>query len=56
MLRWVSDRLCRISNGWVALASLAVFVLFTAFVLPRQAANADAKAPDGERFTPGTWG
>jgi hypothetical protein len=46
MLKRMSSALYRITNGWVALASLAVFVLFTALVLPRQAAQADAEAPD----------
>ena len=43
-----SDWLRRISTGWVALAALVIFLLFTALVLPRQAAvsEADAGSPD----------
>jgi hypothetical protein len=36
----VSDRLYQVTNGWVALFGLAVFLLFTALVLPGQAAEA----------------
>jgi hypothetical protein len=43
--------LCEITNGWVALAALTVFVLFTALVLPGQATSTkegtgDAGSPD----------
>ena len=44
MLNRLSDWLCRISRGWVALASLVVFLLFTALVLPGQSASAEAVA------------
>lgn len=36
----LSNRLYQISTGWVALAALLVFLLFTALVLPGQAAEA----------------
>lgn len=43
MWRQISDRLYRVTNGWIALAALIVFVLFTALVLPGQAAQAEAE-------------
>ena len=51
VLRRISEGLYRVSNGRVALAALIVFVLFTALVLPRQAAqaaseSAEAGSPD----------
>lgn len=45
MPKTISERLYRISGGGVALVSLIAFVLFTALVLPRQAAQANAQAP-----------
>jgi hypothetical protein len=39
----LSDWLHRQSTGWVTLAALVVFLLFTALVLPNQAAQADAE-------------
>jgi hypothetical protein len=44
---WIQN----ISKGWVALAALIIFVLFTAFVLPKQASQAESgsgndKSPD----------
>lgn len=36
----MSDRLYRVTHGWIALAALIVFALFTALVLPMQAAQA----------------
>lgn len=44
---WIQN----ISKGWVALTSLIVFLLFTAFVLPKQASRAELstgneKSPD----------
>jgi hypothetical protein len=55
----VSAWLSRVSTGWVALAALVIFVLFTALVLPRQAGQAaqatgSADSPDTSFFyTPG---
>ena len=51
MLKKISDRLYRVSTGWVTLAALIVFVLFTALVLPGQSARegseaAEAGSPD----------
>jgi len=51
MWRSLSDGLHRFSNGWVALASLVIFLLFSALVLPSQASRAqsdigDAGSPD----------
>ena len=42
MCRNVSDWLVRISNGWVALATLIAFALFIAFVLPNQSTQGKA--------------
>jgi len=36
-----SHWLRRVSNGWVALSALVIFLLFSALVLPRQAARAE---------------
>jgi hypothetical protein len=41
MLRKLSDLIHRVSNGWVALSTLILFLLFTALVLPGQAAKAE---------------
>jgi hypothetical protein len=41
MCRKLSDWLRRVSNGWVALSALVIFLLFSALVLPRQAATAE---------------
>lgn len=46
MWRQISDRLYRVTNGWIALAALIVFVLFTALVLPGQAAQAEGETAD----------
>lgn len=51
MPRHISEALYRISSGWVALAALVIFLLFTVLVLPRQATqaaseSADAGSPD----------
>ncbi|OQY35410.1 MAG: hypothetical protein DRI56_10360 [Chloroflexota bacterium] len=43
MLKRTSNLLHRVTNGWVALAALATFLAFTAFVLPRQAAKAETQ-------------
>jgi len=37
----LSNWLYKVSTGWVALAGLVIFLLFTALVLPAQAADAD---------------
>jgi len=55
MARRISEGLRRISNGWVTLAALAIFLAFTALVLPRQAASAEpnveeAGSPDTSLF------
>jgi hypothetical protein len=42
MLRRLSDWLHSLATGWVTLAALAVFLVFTATVLPSQAAEAEA--------------
>jgi hypothetical protein len=39
MWKWTSNWFFKISSGWVALAALVVFLLFTALVLPDQAAK-----------------
>ncbi len=41
ILKRFSTWLYKVSTGWVALAGLIVFLLFTAFVLPAQTAGAD---------------
>lgn len=46
MWKKLSDWLHRVSSGWVALVALVVFVLFTALVLPRQAASAEESAAE----------
>jgi hypothetical protein len=38
----ISEWLIKLTNGWITLLSLVIFLLFTALVLPGQAANADA--------------
>ena len=44
----ISDWLRRISTGWVALAALLIFLLFSALVLPQQATKAEKEtgSPD----------
>ena len=51
MWKRISAWLHQVSNGWVALSALAIFLLFSALVLPAQAARAEtytgsAGAPD----------
>lgn len=51
----ISDWLRRVSTGWVALAALVIFLLFTALVLPQQATKAEqetggADSPDTSFF------
>jgi hypothetical protein len=41
MWKRISDRLHQVSNGWVALSASAIFLLFSALVLPAQAARAE---------------
>lgn len=59
MVTCLSERLIRLSKGWLALAALLIFLLFTALVLPGQAAGtgertAAARQPDTSLFyTPG---
>ena len=42
----ISEELHRVSTGWVALAALVIFLLFSALVLPRQPTSAEASAGD----------
>ena len=48
MFRRVSDGLHQVSTGWVALAALVIFLLFTALVLPGQATQAEEATGGGE--------
>ena len=41
MTKQISDWLRRVSTGWVALAALLIFLLFSALVLPQQATKAE---------------
>ncbi len=55
MGKHISDWLRRVSTGWVALAALLIFLLFTALVLPEQAMRAEqetgsAVSPDTSLF------
>lgn len=55
MLAQFSERLISVSRGWVALVALATFLLFTALVLPDQAARSEARTggapqPDSSVF------
>jgi hypothetical protein len=43
----ISEWLHRVSTGWVALAAMVIFLLFSALVLPRQTA-ADKRHPSAE--------
>ena len=52
MMKRISLWLHNVSTGWVALAALAIFLLFTALVLPRQAAQSEAET--GEAGSPDT--
>ena len=45
-MKQFSNWLYKVSTGWVALAGLIVFLLFTALVLPAQAAGADEISGD----------
>lgn len=46
MLNRFSDWLRTVSTGWVALVALAIFVLFSALVLPGQSTTAEGVAGD----------
>jgi hypothetical protein len=46
MCRQISQSLHHLSNTWVALAALVIFILFTILVLPRQAATAETYTRD----------
>ncbi len=46
MWKQVSDWIHRVSNGWVALSTLVIFLLFTALVLPGQSSSAEAEGDD----------
>jgi ABC-type dipeptide/oligopeptide/nickel transport system permease component len=46
MCRHVSESLRRLSSTWVTLVALVIFILFTALVLPRQAATAETYTRD----------
>ena len=41
MLKQVSEWLHRVSTGWITLSALVVFLLFSALVLPGQAARSE---------------
>jgi hypothetical protein len=41
MTKQISDWLRRVSTGWVTLAALLIFILFSALVLPQQATKAE---------------
>ena len=43
MVKRLSERLISLSKGWVVFLALAVFLLFTALVLPGQAADSRAR-------------
>jgi hypothetical protein len=51
-MKKISEWINKISSGWVTLASLVIFLLFTALVLPAQAKEADAYS--GEIGSPDT--
>ena len=46
MWKWMSDWLHRVTSGWVALSALAIFLLFSALVLPGQTARSEANTGD----------
>jgi len=48
MSKRISDWLLKVSTGWVALAALVVFLLFTALVLPQQSTKAAQETGSGE--------
>jgi hypothetical protein len=55
MRKRISDWLSRVSTGWVALAGLIIFLVFSALVLPQQATRAErdtgsADSPDMSFF------
>jgi hypothetical protein len=55
MIKRISDWLGRVSTGWVALAAVVIFLLFTALVLPQQASKSEqetgsAVSPDMSFF------
>ena len=55
MAKRISEWLRRISTGWVALAAVLIFMLFTALVLPQQALKAEretgsVESPDTSFF------
>jgi hypothetical protein len=52
MAKRTSDWLRRVSTGWVALAALLIFLLFTALVLPQQALKAERET--GSTASPDT--
>ncbi|MFC2026156.1 hypothetical protein ACFLUC_03075 [Chloroflexota bacterium] len=44
MINHFSDWLNKVSNGWLVLLSLLVFILFTTLILPGQAADAEVSS------------
>ena len=52
MVKRISDWLRQVSTGWVALAALLIFLLFTALVLPQQAAKSEQET--GSAVSPDT--
>jgi hypothetical protein len=49
-VRQLSAWLCRVSNAWVALSAVLIFLLFTALVLPAQSSLAETTS--GEAGSP----
>ena len=47
MFNRLSERLVSVSKGWVALVALAIFLLFTATVLPGQSARSESRMGRG---------
>ena len=52
MVKRISDWLSRVSTGWVALAALIIFLLFTTLVLPQQAVKSEQET--GSAISPDT--
>ena len=49
MFNRLSERLVSVSKGWVTLVALAIFLLFTATVLPGQSARSEARMGGGRQ-------
>jgi hypothetical protein len=48
MMRKISNWLYRVTNGWIALVGLVIFILFTALVLPGQSSDAEMRTGSAE--------